>query len=286
MRAVVAATTLLFATAPLAQPRRPVDPAEPARRAAEGKKRLAATPAGRIVLRGVDHHGGLDAWFAGRALTFRYDYQPVGDRPGRNSLQTVDLLASRAYHEMKEPVEGRFAWDGERAWSTFDPSKAAPRFWALTPYYFVGLPFVLGDPGVNLAIVDDDPAAAGLPPADVVKATYDDGTGDAPDDYYVAYFAKDDGRLLGIRYVVSYKPFMKGGMQHTPEKLLVYEDVQPAGPLKLARTHTTYAFPEGKRGDKVTVTKVSEVKYGATFDETRLDMPKGAHLDTSLSGAE
>lgn len=275
---------LVVAAPSLAQPRRPSDPTEPARRATAGAKRLDASEAGRLVARSIAWHGGLERWFAGRALSMRYRYVPLGKRPARDSHQTVDLLASRAYHDMTEPAQGRFVFDGRRAWATFEePARAGVRFWALTPYYFVALPFVLADPGVKLERSADTAEAAGLPPADVVRVTFDAGVGDAPDDYYVVYLARDDGRLLGTRYVVSYKPFMaRAKMKHSPEKLVVYEDVKSVGPLRLAHRHAFYAFPDGKRGENVTVATASELVYGAEFDETRLDMPVGAHLDESL----
>lgn len=255
-------------------------PAKPdaARRAEQGKARLAKTDAGKLVLASIEHHGGLAKWFEGGALSFHYAYRPEGDRPARVSQQTIDLLGARAYHTLEEPKKGPFAWDGERAWSELEGEGEFPvRFWALTPYYFVAMPFVLADPGVNLAIVDDDPKAAGLDvEAHVVKATFEPGTGDAPDDYYVVYLAKDDHRLLALRYIVSY---FEG--RAPKEKLLVYEDVEPAGPLKLARTQVTYAFDGGKRGEKVTVSKVSDVTYGAKFDASRLEMPEGATIDES-----
>lgn len=278
---LLSALSLLLAAPAVAQDRRPVDPAEPARRAAEGVERLKAMgPAGAIALRGIERHGGLEAWFTGRALQFDYRYGPLGGKQTAiESTQTIDLLASRAYHTIKSPGAGQFAFNGQRAWTkvTEPGFWAPPRFWSLTPYYFAALPFVLGDPGVKLTVVKDDPAAAGLPAADVVKLTFSSGTGDAPDDYYVLYFAKDDGRLLACRYIVSYKPMMaKRGIKHTPEKLLVYGDLQQVGPLTLAMTHTTYAFPDGKRGERVTDSALSNAVFPAQFDETRLDMPEGA----------
>jgi hypothetical protein len=148
----------------------------------------------------------------------------------------------------------------------------------------VALPFVLADPGVKLSRSTDTAEAAGLPAADVIRVQFEDGVGDAPDDYYVVYLARDDGRLLGTRYVVSYKPFMaRSKMKHTPEKLVVYTDEKAVGPLKIPHRHTFYAFPEGRRGPKVTDATASEMVYRATFDETRLDMPPGAHLDPSMA---
>ncbi|MEO1481813.1 MAG: hypothetical protein AAFU77_06885 [Myxococcota bacterium] len=252
------------------------------RRAKAGVARLEASEAGRVVLRGINTHGGLDAWFGGSALRFRYAYRPV-DRPARDTLQTVDLIRSRAYHDVYSPATGRMAFDGTDAWSTFDPKLIAARFWNLTPYYFVGMPFVFADPGLNLEVIDDAPSAAGLPKSTVVRVTFGEAVGDAPDDYYIAYFAEADGRLLAVRYVVSYPAFFKGAeVSHTPEKLLVFERVEPLGPLKVSRRHVFYAFGEGKRGDVVSEAIVSETAYGVPFDESQLVMPAGAVIDRSL----
>lgn len=274
--------TLLAPMSALAQDHRPVDPSEAARRAAEGKQRLAAAgKAGEIVLRGIERHGGLEAWFAGKALRFDYRFDPVGDAPPIETTQVVDLLASRVYHDIKTPGAGRFAFNGERAWVKLDDEafQMPPRFWALTPYYFVAMPFVLGDPGVKLEVIGDDPAAVGLPAADVIKVTYESGTGDAPDDYYIAYFARDDGRLLAVRYIVTYKPLVsKSGGQPGPEKMLVYGDFQKVGPLTLARSHGFFTVVDGKRGDKSIDAGPSAIEHGVAFDEAKLVMPEGARV--------
>lgn len=256
-------------------------------RAALGTARLEATPAGRVVLRGIKAHGGLDAWYAGKALRFRYAYRPVDGRGAKNSLQTIDLFESRAYHDMDEPAKGVFAWDGSRAWSKFDTpdAKVPVHFWALTPYYFVGLPFVFADPGVHLDVLLGEPDF-GLPPCDVVRVTFAADTGDAPGDYYLAHFAKRDGRLLAVRYVVSWKPFVAPrGLAHTPEKLLVYSEFDGVGALTMARTHTFYAIADGARGPAVTVATVSDLAHPAVFDPARLVPPPDAVFDDSLANA-
>lgn len=233
----------------------------------------------------IEAHGGLDAWFGSGTLAFTYDYQPV-EGVRRRSHQTVDVLGARAYHEISHPVQGKLAWDGAKAWMKLaEGQNFAARFWALTPYYFVGMPFVLSDPGVNLELSEDDPEDAGFPEGTpVVRATFDPGTGDAPDDYYVLYLDADSHRVVGLRYVVSYAPFMKDGMKHKPEKLIVYEDVEPAGPLQLARTHTTYAYGSGKRGERVTRATIEDLEVGVPFDASALAMPEGGQIDTSLDG--
>ena len=139
-------------------------------------------------------------------------------------------------------------------------------------------------------IVDEeieDPKAAGFDDAHVVRVTFEAGTGDAPDDYYVLYIDKESARLLATRYVVSYEPFFRGKeARHTPEKLLVFEEEEEVGGLKLARRQRFYAFGEGSRGDEVTVATVSEIEFPASFDPSRLTRPQGATIDPGPSVIE
>ena len=252
-------------------------------RAQAAALRLQANEGGRHVLAAAEAHGGLEAWFGAEAIAFAYNYRPVQGTP-RNSFQVIDLLGARAYHESLEPFKGRYAWDGTEAWLQLEgDAEDSVRFWALTPYYFVGMPFVLSDPGVRLETVDDDPTLAGFPKdTSVVRASFAPGTGDAPDDYYVLYLARDTSRVLGLRYVVSYAPFMQSGQQHTPEKLLVYSDFRRVGEIQLSHRHDFFSFDKGRKGKPVSVAELSRVELGARFEESRLEMPPGARLDTSL----
>lgn len=257
-----------------------VDPA--AEKAAEARQRLLQSEAGQIILESVRAHGGYDSWYNGRALRFRYDYRPV-DGMVRNSIQTVNLMNSQVYHRLDEPVSGSFAFDGEQVWSTFPPEQFQPRFWALTPYYFVAIPFVLGDPGVHLEMLDEDPAAAGFSPGPVVGVSFGEDVGDAPDDTYIIYIDGETGLLQGLRYTVTYRPFFANrDMERSAESLIVYEDYQQAGPLLLARKHTYYDFSARVRGGLKTEATVSEMEYAADFDASKLEKPNDAMIDTSL----
>lgn len=256
-------------------------------RAGQAEARLAAQgEAGHIVAQAIAAHGGLAAWYALGAIRFGYDYRPVdATKPPRTSVQTIELATARAVHDLTAPAQGRFAWDGQKAWMKLDTDKFAARFWALTPYYFVAMPFVLADEGVKLSLLDDDPAAAGFGDVSVVGVTFAQGTGDAPDDTYAAYVDKQTHRLVGLRYTVSYAPFFKGkDTTRSPEKLIVYEDAVTQKGFTLYKTQRFFVFGEGKKGAPVTVSTVSELALGVPFDELSLRMPEGAVLDTSMDG--
>jgi hypothetical protein len=61
----------------------------------------------------------------------------------------VDTWSSRAVHTLAADSSVSFGWTGSEAWVR--PAGAevptTPRFWALTPYGYVSIPFVFADPG-------------------------------------------------------------------------------------------------------------------------------------------
>lgn len=188
---------------------------------AEAEARLAATEGGRLLAQAIEAHGGLARWHATDSLRFTFDYQPDGHPEAR--MHSVNLVHVPTSRVRQEQVDGDavFGWDGAQAWIAPDP-EAFPRparFWALTPYYFVAMPFVLADPGTR---------HERLPPAPLegetmerVKVTYDPGTGDAPDDYYVAWLHPESHRLEALTYIVSSPElFPDGG--HSGEKRLAW----------------------------------------------------------------
>ncbi len=71
-----------------------------------------------------------------------------------------------------------------------------------TPFYFFGMPFVFADPGVKQEALGQKDFQGQK--YDVIKITFAAGTGDAPDDYYIAYVDPASGQLKLSVYVVTY----------------------------------------------------------------------------------
>ncbi|WP_143536746.1 hypothetical protein [Rubricoccus marinus] len=208
-------------------------------RVSDATERLNASEAGRLVLASIDAHGGLEAWYAGGPLRFRYAYTRLDSvgmpsaEPPLDTRQTVDAWAARATHTLAADSTVRFGWTGTQAWAMPSP-EALPtdaRFWSLTPYYFVGMPFVLADPGVNLEMAEPL-ALDSTTTLEQVYVTFDAGTGDAPDDYYYLLLDPETKRVAGVRYVVSYGPFNPDG-GHTPETIMLYDGAQTVGGITL-----------------------------------------------------
>ena len=252
-----------------------------ATRVGEAQARLATSPAGQLVWAAIEAHGGLQTWYANGPIAFRFAYAPV-DRPPTDTRQLVDTWASRAVHTVPDTAGIAFGWDGQQAWVSQPDAEAlprSPRFWALTPYYFVGVPFVLADPGVNLELAGEMTVEGR--PMDLVRATFGEGVGDAPDDYYILLVDRETKRVGGVRYVVSYPGFFPEG-GHGPEKLMTYDGEQTVAGITLPTTYRTFALTLEQNavtiGDVVTNTTLTEVSFEPATLDSAFRVPEGASI--------
>jgi hypothetical protein len=253
----------------------------------DARTRLSATPAGQKVWSAIEAHGGLRSWLAAGTVSFDFDYRPVNDPTARrHTHQRIDLWRSHAVHESLDVDGVRFGWNGTEAWMVpnIDAFPSPARFWSLTPYYFLGMPFVLGDPGAQF----EDLGQEGLDgqPYDLVKVTYAPGTGDAPDDYYILYLHPETHRMEALRYVVSYPGFADnfGAKGRSNETLMRTTDWAEVGGLQFATTMNTFQWNEEGGGVVKPRAEVeaANIVLGETVPFEAFDPPEGAAVTTSM----
>lgn len=241
------------------------------------EKRLSQTEAGKIVWQAMEAHGGLQRHFENGPLYFKFDYVPLDGSTRRNTYQTIDTWSNKARHQNVDDRSQEFGWTGEKAWKKIKDSTAFSfdmRFWALTPYYFLGQPFILDGEGVQLEKLEDKTHKDISYHA--VKVTFAAGTGDAPDDYYVLYFGKENHKLAVIRYIVSYPKYFPKG-KHLPEKLMELQGTTVVDGIEFATGyHTHWLTEDEKAGEHITTIKVSSIKYAAETEKNYFEMPAGA----------
>ncbi len=174
-----------------------------------------------------------------------------------------------------------FGWTGEEAWVMPDSAELPTnaRFWSLTPYYFVSMPFVLADPGVNLAL-DGQMTFEGQD-YDLVRATFDAGTGDAPDDYYLLLIAPETNRIGGVRYVVSYPGFFPEG-GHTQEKLMIYDGAQTVDSITLQQGFRSFAWTDDGVGEPSASGTLTAVRFVPDAPDSLFAMPEGAAVQSEM----
>ena len=250
-------------------------------RIAAAQERLQASEAGQRIWQAMEAHGGLTTWYANGPLAFQFNYQPLDDGTPRNTYEVANYWSAQTRHQLMSDTTVRYGWDGQQAWAvptdTLIPYNV--RFWALTPYYFVGIPFVLGDPGVNLESVGEDTFEDKT--YDLVKVTFGDGVGDAPDDDYVIYVGREDDRVGAIRYIVSYPGYFPDG-GHLPEKLMACDGAQTVGGITLPEGYRTFWWKEDQVGEHITDISVSQVSFRPDLRQDYFATPEGATVITEM----
>jgi hypothetical protein len=240
-------------------------------------ERLKATTGGLKIMASIEAHGGLTRWFNNGPISFHFDYQPLDGGTRRNTYQTVNKWSSTATHELYEDRNTRFGWDGQNAWQYPDTAIVAmnPRFWSLTPYYFLGLPFVLADNGVILTDIEDVTFEG--KEYDLVKVTYESGTGDASEDFYVIYIDKETNLMAGLRYIVSYPAFFPNG-GHSSEKFMKVLGLKAVDGIKLSTGYHTHWWKNESVAAHITDIDVSEISFNNDLSKDFFKMPAGAKV--------
>ena len=282
--AAAASLLLLAACGGLLEAPAPSDAEQKAQAATE---RLSASDGGKIVLRAINAHGGLEAWYAAPTSSFTWEYSNAGMNARFKTRAMVDNNTRQAYHEILEigtpdepkPFDGSFAWDGEQAWIyPADTPTINPRFWALTGFYFQQIPFVLADPGLTYTVLADEQIEG--KPYDMVKVSFGTGVGDSPGDNYILYVDKENDMVAGIRYTVTYGRQPSGEADPRPpaETQMLYQDYTTVDGLTVPTHFYGTNFADGAVVDFKNEAWAAEISYRQPFDASKLAMPEGARI--------
>jgi hypothetical protein len=229
-----------------------------------------------IVQEMVDAHGGLSKWRDAPTVSFEDALKLPGAEAPLVSRVTVEQGSRRLYTEFPE-TGMRLAWDGEKAWSVGWKLPMPPRFLSNLNYYFLNLPWLAFDPGVNLEVTGRTKILDDSPEYVEVKMTFDAGVGDTPDDYYYLYIDPDTGRLNATRYIVTYQALLPEGVESTPEHILVFDETTTVDGLIVPTHYTVYELD----GSLYATCSIQGWSFSRPFDESSLEMPEGATVDES-----
>ena len=228
--------------------------------------------AGReLVMESINAHGGKEKWYNNGLLQFRWTYYMTDKGPQAivDTIQTVDPTNLNVMHE----VPGKEINFGKNEGQYWISPKGAEfsipvQFWSLTPFYFVGIPFVFNDSHANFEILADSMEFENKEYTQV-KITYDQEAGDSPDDYYVLLIDPETKLTRGAYYIVTHKLVAPNGPG--PEKFLTLDNLVDVDGIKLASGHRTFSMENGKIAEQMRFTEVSGLKF----------LPKGS-VDLSV----
>ena len=256
------------------------------RRVEAARERLTQNEGGKRVLRAIEAHGSLKAWYRAPTSSYVWTYANTDANLQFSSFLVVDNRTRSAYHDLlttgpygdARPVEARFAWDGERAWmAPASIERPNPRFWALTGFYFQQIPFVLADPGLTYEALPDDSIDG--TPHDMVRVGFGTGVGDTPDDTYILYLDKQTGRVDAIRYTVSYGRDV-GPEADLPQTFFDYADYVTVDGLTVPTRFTGYTYSATAGiGDTLRNEAFADsISYRRPFDASKLEPPADARF--------
>lgn len=237
------------------------------------------TPAGLSFARSIEDAHGDRVWTAKEAvacdITLNY-----GGNVRLDGSMIYEPAGGRVRIEMNDGAV--MVFDGERAWvSPSSSTMRGVRFHLLTWPYFLAAPFKLRDPGTHLA-------PHGRRPLDGVAhvtalLTFEAGTGDSPEDWYVVYQDPATGRLAAVAYIVTY-----GKSVEEAEKephALVYEDYETIDGVALSTRWVMYnwSLADGTHGDPLGDVTLTNVRF-VEPDEGDFAKPPDAREDPLPAG--
>lgn len=189
-----------------------------------------------LIEQSIEAHGGLDRWKSFGTLAF----EMVSQRGDRTSEER-SILNLYTRHERITGANYELGYDGKNYWQLLKEEgmkEKNPTFSINLQFYFFAMPFVLADEGV----IEEHQGKKELDGKtyEVVKITFESGTGVASDDQYIVYLDPDTKRMEAMLYSVTY--FNKENAEKY--SALRYTEWQEVNGLSLPKTLTRHRWNE------------------------------------------
>ncbi len=217
-------------------------------------------------------HGGFEKWQQQASLNFTLE-TTLGKE--KTETQLIDLWTRKV---LIESDSFKLGMDGSNVWVF--PSKEAfgelpARFYHNLIFYFFAIPHILADPGtiyedLGERTIDNKSYRA-------LKVSFEEGTGDADDDFYILHVNPETYQLEILLYTVTYF----SGEQHENYSALVYEQWQDINGLVVPQKMVGRKYEDGSLGDVNYNNSFSGVMFSTKQPESGVfDMPSGAEIDS------
>ncbi len=150
-----------------------------------------------------DAHGGLSQWKKHKSFTYTLNGFPLSQQVAQPNTTTVDL--EQRLHRIDSHLFTA-GYDGQQAWA--QPNDKAlglpPRFYLLGSFYFIGMPFVFSDPGVQAS--NNGILSFRGSDYNSYKITFSSGVGHSEKDEYIILVNPQTNELALIHHSVSENP--------------------------------------------------------------------------------
>ncbi len=233
---------------------------KPASRAAASKPASASSSS---LLKGIESAHNKAGWYAQPGVKANV----VIEFGGNVILDGTMTMAPHASLTRIEKSSGdTVVYDGNMAWvSPEDAEFPRARFHALTWPYFLAAPFKLDDSGATVAetgvkTMNGNTYATG-------RLTFDEGVGDAPDDWYILYADSESHVLEAMAYIVTF-----GKDTAEAEKdphAITYENYETIDGIPVPMTWQFWNWnrEQGIHGDRIGRVELSNFQFTAPSAE-------------------
>lgn len=176
-------------------------------------------------------HGGLERWRKMESLYFEIASE------GENERNYVQLK------DRRDRVEGEnytMGYDGKEVWLEADTAyKGNPEFYHNLNFYFLAMPFVLADDGINYSTAEPLEFEGVTYPG--VGISYEAGVGTSPKDEYFIHYDAETYQMAWLGYTVTYFSGEKSDDVHW----IRYTEWNEFNGLKLPTKLTWYNYEDG-----------------------------------------
>lgn len=246
-----------------------------------------------VIEKMLKAHGGYEKWKNIPAIRFdnimHNNYHSKNEFAWWVSHEVIDQKNRHVYQDW--PMnEAKIAYDGKQVWSQNWRKANPPAAMTYFFYYFVNLPWLTQDNGVQLSNVTEfEWPDTGRTYYEIIM-TYDGlpALGKSSKDYFVLYIDKESYLLQGYQYAVGNKALLKA-LGQPPER-------EVFGPLwRMITKYTSVqglTFPSAFRtmpeaNERIVGNHVIlNIDVSTPFDASQLSMPEGAIIDQSQKGLE
>ena len=134
------------------------------------------------------------------------------------------------------------------------------RFDMFTWSYFLALPFKLSDPGTSLEVKQD--RLLDGENYSTAKLTFDKGTGDAPDDWYVVYVNPKNNIVTAAAYIVTYGAGNDISKAESDPHMIIYKDYMMIDNVPISTQWDFYGWTEEKgKTEKLGEARITNVVF-------------------------
>ncbi len=190
-------------------------------------------------------------------LRFRGKERLRGSYRARTNSTGVVLTRQEDSATVAYADEDVFLWPPDAEWPR-------ARFDVLTWHYFFWVPYKLTDDGVNVAEEQLDFSGSG--PESIIRLTFGEGIGDAPDDWYLIRRDSTTGLIDAVAYIVTYSKSTEEA-EADPHAIL-YSDYRDVQGIPIAHRWTFHYWGNGigEQLGEATISNVEFVKKSGAYD--------------------